>query len=1539
MAWVTQITVPAQVVYRTKKGCLCDGIEPVEPGAEQAAGADAQVGYRLQSEVPEEPLRWIGKGLAAVGLTDGAEFAEGDEDRAMALMDWRDPRTGQRLMKPRVVADPRAKLPTVVLLQALDALAEARGVTTEDVLASNQKSLAALTRLRNVVRRDGDGHVSSIKLLEKVAATARLDLADLYPAGDLARADRYRDRHVVNALRGNDFVLDVTKSLSALYALGDPQLAQAVMDIVQEAGRDAIGALEDAVAYGMRGEHGGGHTARRVEADGLLGWVMTHVSARPVDGEVGDPHLHLHVSLAHMVRGSEDGQWSAPGAGGNDLMRHAKFVDRVFKARIRALTIDRLGARWELSERTDEWELVGVDQEMRDVLSRRHQQLADEFGGSLEGVSRDQQKATARLIAQAKTSVTTTSGDARADWRARFRAGGFDPDRMVDDVLGGGPDGGAGIGLGGGPQMPSPEEIAAHVFRADVGLDAHSKTFHHAELLSAIAHALPGGMLPGTVDVPDLEDLAAAVLALEGVVVRLPDQGAVHVTHPQRYTTGAVLEAERYLVEQAVERLSSGAAVLPDATVEAAIGVFEASRGYRISAEQRASVVRLLTAGHGVDELQGVAGSGKTTVMSVVRIALESSGLVVAGAATAAVAAANLEADSGIPARTVAAWVRRIEQGDGEGLTGVDVLVVEEAAMVDDRQLQKLIAEAGRTGTKIIGIGDPEQLRAVGVGGAFRRIHDLVGGLTLRENRRQRDAGDREALQTWRDGARRTALAAFAERGRVHATEFPEQALAGILGAWDQARTAWSDPHERTEQLLVLAARNADVEALNAGARAIRRAAGELGPDTVYRLAGGGSVRLAVGDAVRVRANDYRSKRGGNDVLNGQRAQVTAIGPGRAVTITWRRSTADGPVEVSETLTPKQLAEGIVSHGYALTIAAAQGLTAETALVYGVGADAYSLYPALTRARGESHLWLPSSLIEDADTRTRLGEPRSERERLDRAVAAYATRLERDRPDGMVMDEIDGPPRREPPTVPPQAGGERARRDRDQDGDYLLDPPLQLVPAGPLPDPEQGGDGGDGGAQRQRAAEQQAAARLAEQHQVQQQRAAQEQADALAAAALTATPETAELAEADPARPGDGDSDALAARDAQTLAPDDIERLVDQQREQMAADVEVPADVEAAPAVDQRAAAAARDEQDRARATRTPAPERRTEPQQAPQPAAAEAQAVELPAPEQQRLSHREAAEQRAQMRQARHDSAVPSWTVRPMGAVRSARLAPEIAQTQALATAARANAQQLQRQADEAAAALGTDAAPGQQRAQNLGSYLDEAAKHWDKARIASRSEDAAYKVAAAARATAASADTQAKRKPWMLLATGTSRSEQEAKAEAARKEARLAVTAAGEFHNTWDDERRAAHQDALKAAKAISHPGSMWVIALNDDIPEEIEKLRREIATRAIEGWAVQDRRAVERLSAEAAKQHAAADKLGQRVLGLRAEQELRATLSPEREQQDDKERASSDRANQQAKAARNQERQNQLTAQQQNRTYRPPQPPKHRGPSHGL
>lgn len=1006
MAWLTKIVADAQVEYRLRQQAGCavvksvDGVTVVIDDSE-----DAAVDYRLRSEGGTD-LVWLGSGLRAVGLAEGAVLDEEGKDAARRLMSGCHPATGARLLSSRTSlhAHPKAQLTTARVVESIVKSAAEKGVEPTALLEGKPKQQRVLERMQRMVRYKGEAHRIQVETLHKLVRAAGLSLADIYGKEEVAEAWAHKDMRIDSRIRGWDCVLDLPKSDSLLQGLMDLLDERELRALVRQAARETFGQSERWCGYAVGSEDG---EPVRLATGGLMGWMVEHQSARPIRaGEPGDPHFHLHVTIINLAL-CEDGKWRSIANSGKDLHRHASAADAYFKARVRSLLYERFGVRRERNEHTGAWEVVGIPAELRDAFSRRAA-LVDEKAGA--DANRQEKAAVSMATKRDKLDVDATT--MRASWRRRAQAMGVDVDAMVAEAAPGPPDSDGGMGaggLGGGPRIPPPDELAAVVFAPKTGLTAHTKIFSRAELLAGVANALEFGIDAN----PDrLDQLCDQVLAVEGYAVRVPSFGSTVMSSIDHYTTQDILDAEDVVRRQVLARFGIGAARLTADQAAAALDVFQIASGYELTAEQRAAVTRVLTAGHGIDAIEGAAGAGKSTLMEACRIAWDATGTTYAGATLAAVAAKNLTDASGIPTRTVAGWLAAIERGTG--LRGVDVLVVDEATMVDDRAAAVLMTEAAKTGTKIVAIGDHLQLQAIGPGGWFREAHRLVHGLTLTENRRQEDAAERAALDVWRTGDHELALQMLAAGGRVHPAETADEARSQILTAWDELRHRhWPDAYDLVENMVVLAARNSDVNALNLGAQQLRRLASELGGEHTYALPGGEALTLAVGDIVRVRQNDYRSRRGeGPDILNGYRAVITAIDSNHNVQISWRIHDK-GPKRTryeSAWVKTESIVNGALSLGYAMTIAASQGLTCDTSLMYGHGANAFATYPGITRARKQNHIWLPLAVLEDEQTRARLGEARTEKERLQRAVHAFGRFLGQSRPDSMVSDRLYEPP-------------------------------------------------------------------------------------------------------------------------------------------------------------------------------------------------------------------------------------------------------------------------------------------------------------------------------------------------------------------------------------------------------------------------------------------------------------------------------------------------------------------------------------------------
>ena len=89
-----------------------------------------------------------------------------------------------------------------------------------------------------------------------------------------------------------------------------------------------------------------------------------------VDRVIGDPHWHVHTTIANMTH-AQYGKSSTVAAGGRDLMRHAPAADHILKALIRRTLTVTYGVAFTRSERTGGWEVAAIpDATLREFSKR-----------------------------------------------------------------------------------------------------------------------------------------------------------------------------------------------------------------------------------------------------------------------------------------------------------------------------------------------------------------------------------------------------------------------------------------------------------------------------------------------------------------------------------------------------------------------------------------------------------------------------------------------------------------------------------------------------------------------------------------------------------------------------------------------------------------------------------------------------------------------------------------------------------------------------------------------------------------------------------------------------------------------------------------------------------------------------------------------------------------------------------------------------------------------------------------------------------------
>lgn len=746
---------------------------------------------------------------------------------------------------------------------------------------------------------------------------------------------------------GFDLVFSVPKSVSLLHAIGDEEMRLAITEAHLSAWQAALSYLEEEACVLRRGKNG----VVREHGGGFVAAAYQHRTSR-----AEDPHLHTHVIVANMARSPSDGEWRA--LDGEAILKTYRLAaGYLYEAQLRYELSRSLGLEWATPEKG--WaELRDVPRTLIDAFSRRRAQIVERMA---EQQMSGFHAAKVAAVATRERKESVDLPRLREEWTARAAEHGLGR-RELQRLIGRTPH-----------REPTPAELLAAAERllGPEGLTEKRASFSEPELAMAWAQAHTQGA-----SVDRVRELCGRLLTIGGVQ-RLTERAP---GRPAAYSTLELLQLERSTLELVERGRSADVPVISPALVDETMRRCERTP---LSAEQEAMVRAAVTSPDRVVCVVGPAGAGKTTATHALAEAFHATGAPVLGAAPSGIAAERLQDETGTPSQTLH---RLLADANRQGLPDGCVLIVDEAAMAETRVLAPILSLVEQASGKAILIGDPLQLPAVGAGGLFAAIADRHGTIELTENQRQPDELERRALQAIRDGLGRDYLAFADQRGRLVVSNDPLESRANLLGDWWQ--------HARTDLVgnVMLAHRRADVAELNTLARALMRAEGLLGEESL--TAAGQEFR--VGDRILCRRNSDTL-----GVRNGTRGTVEQVDRELSV----RTDRGD-----QVTLSASYLDAGHVRHAYALTGHASQGLTAERAFVLGsAGAQLQEWgYVALSRARTQTRLYLTESTLEPETHAQTIDQPNS--------LARFAQALESPNAERLALEHNQPSARSRPRT-------------------------------------------------------------------------------------------------------------------------------------------------------------------------------------------------------------------------------------------------------------------------------------------------------------------------------------------------------------------------------------------------------------------------------------------------------------------------------------------------------------------------------------------
>ncbi len=588
-----------------------------------------------------------------------------------------------------------------------------------------------------------------------------------------------------------------------------------------------------------------------------------------------DPQTHTHAVILNATR-RDDGQWRS--IDNKALFDNQRVIGAIYMSEL-AKGLQNLGYELERTDDKGNFEIAGVNREQIEQFSQRRAAMQESLGA--RGIDIDQatqqQKEDAALMTRARKS-DVDHGQLISDWKTQAQAVGIDFTGIEARAN-------ARRDQGRFAPQDAMSGREALVFAAAHRFEREAVVSKPELLATAMAHGT------GRVG-PDAVLKAFAKLEHDGDLIQLPNGN---------YTSRKMLGSEMWALENTRAHKDSTPALMSVQEVTQRIAADEASRNantpraisrhspkrFAYSEGQKEALTLALTTRDRYMEVQGLAGTGKTTMLKALNTMAQERGYTVRGMAPTGAASQTLSREAGIHSDTVSMFYvkERKLQADiafaqkhaDDFRRRAEMWVVDESSFLSQKQKAVIDSLAVKAGAKVIYLGDKLQLQGVDAGKPFELAQaDGITTAFMTEISRQKTPHMKRAvaIMTGHDrlkpGERLNAIelasngVAFKfmdEAGMVKEiadTGVHSKGRGLVAAVVEDVLRLDNDARART---LVITPFNKDRLDINAGIREGLRTAGDLrGPDqtreVLVRPDSGGKTRATIKEAQYYKPGD-----------------------------------------------------------------------------------------------------------------------------------------------------------------------------------------------------------------------------------------------------------------------------------------------------------------------------------------------------------------------------------------------------------------------------------------------------------------------------------------------------------------------------------------------------------------------------------------------------------------------------------------------------------------------------------------------------------
>jgi conjugative relaxase-like TrwC/TraI family protein len=528
-------------------------------------------------------------------------------------------------------------------------------------------------------------------------------------------------------------------SLTALVG-GDERVRQAHRESV----RIALGELERYTQARIGTIHAPETTAKFIAA------TFEHDTARPVDGYAA-PQLHTHAVIFNLTE-RESGQTRALQE--RSLFQSQQYATSVYRSDL-AIRLQGLGYEIDRGKHGQP-EIKGYTQEYLDASSPRREQIKNH----LQEIGREGAGAAQVAAHRTRDSKEIRSPEEVLERHRELAARhGHQADRVVAQAR-------EHTQI----HAPSSDKTELRTERQAVTY-ARNHVFERSAVQderSILQAAISRSMAQATHE-QVRHEFAQRVHRGEFVAV-----GPIEGRAAPMYTTAEMIRME----QEIVGRMQSGNQryFSDPMLVSPSLRIAIEDRHTELSPAQREVVDDIFVRREKIVGLDGIAGTGKTTTLVVIREGVEAEGYKVEGFAPTSRAAQKL-AEAGIETSTLQRHLARGEQPD----TGQKrFYVLDESSLASTRQMHEFI-ERLHARDRVLLVGDTRQHEAVEAGRPFAQLQEAgMRTMRLEEIVRQKDPELKQAVEQLARGQVGAAIEGLERQGRVHEVKGREERITAI---------------------------------------------------------------------------------------------------------------------------------------------------------------------------------------------------------------------------------------------------------------------------------------------------------------------------------------------------------------------------------------------------------------------------------------------------------------------------------------------------------------------------------------------------------------------------------------------------------------------------------------------------------------------------------------------------------------------------------------------------------------------------------------